>query len=148
MVSFSLPTIQLNTKTKLEITDNGGSSDTLNLNSAIDDAVLLFDVDKDSNLSTDSDLIFVQRKQFNYKNIKNFIKTESLSGSIILNDYFDSGAIESVKSNSTDVNMTAWIQNVAKNVGEWLRANGKYSTVVECLQKGKKIRDKPIIRNI
>ena len=130
--------VSLNTKTKLEITDNGGSSDTLNLNSAIDDAVLLFDVDKDSNLSTDSDLIFVQRKQFNYKNIKNFIKTESLSGSIILNDYFDSGAIESVKSNSTDVNMTAWIQNVAKNVGEWLRANGKYSTVVECLQKGKK----------
>ena len=65
-----------------------------------------------------------------------------------MNDYFDSGAIESVKSNSTDVNMTAWIQNVAKNVGEWLRANGKYSTVVECLQKGKKIRDKPIIRNI
>lgn len=130
--------VLLNTKTKLEITDNGGSSDTLNLNSAIDDAVLLFDVDKDSNLSTDSDLIFVQRKQFNYKNIKNFIKTESLSGSIILNDYFDSGAIESVKSNSTDVNMTVWIQNVAKNVGEWLRANGKYSTVVECLQKGKK----------
>lgn len=130
--------VSLNTKTKLEITDNGGSSDTLNLNSAIDDAVLLFDVDKDSNLSTDSDLIFVQRKQFNYKNIKNFIKTESLSGSIILNDYFDSGAIESVKSNSTDVNMTAWIQNVAKNVCEWLRANGKYSTVVECLQKGKK----------
>lgn len=130
--------VSLNTKTKLEITDNGGSSDTLNLNSAIDDAVLLFDVDKDSNLSTDSDLIFVQRKQFNYKNIKNFIKTESLSGSIILNDYFDSGAIESVKSNSTDVNMTAWIQNVVKNVGEWLRANGKYSTVVECLQKGKK----------
>lgn len=129
--------VSLNTKTKLEITDNGGS-DTLNLNSAIDDAVLLFDVDKDSNLSTDSDLIFVQRKQFNYKNIKNFIKTESLSGSIILNDYFDSGAIESVKSNSTDVNMTAWIQNVAKNVGEWLRANGKYSTVTECLQKGKK----------
>lgn len=130
--------VSLNTKTKLEITDNGGS-DTLNLNSAIDDAVLLFDVDKDSNLSTDSDLIFVQRKQFNYKNIKNFIKTESLSGSIILNDYFDSGAIESVKSNSTDVNMTAWIQNVAKNVGEWLRANGKYSTVTECLQKGKKL---------
>ena len=70
--------VSLNTKTKLEITDNGGSSDTLNLNSAIDDAVLLFDVDKDSNLSTDSDLIFVQRKQFNYKNIKNF-KTKVVS---------------------------------------------------------------------
>lgn len=129
--------VSLNTKTKLEITDNGGN-DTLNLNSSIDDTVLLFDVDKDSNLSTDSDLIFIQRKQFNYKNIKNFIKTDNLSGSIILNDYFDAGAIESVKSNGTDVNMTAWIQNVAKNVGEWLKANGKYSTVAECLQKGKK----------
>lgn len=129
--------VSLTSKTRLEIIDNGGN-DTLNLSSSIDDAVLLFDVDSDANYSDSTDLLFVHKNQFNYKNIKNFIKTEKLSGSVIISDYFDGGAIETVTSNNTDINMFAWVQNVAKNVSEWLKANGKYSTVAECLQKGKK----------
>lgn len=140
------------------IKDSNGNNDMMYIASKAKDLTLLFNVNKDKQVITNSghlafsqgdgnwdSLMIVNKSAMTGKNISNMLKKQTLSGVIEIDDYFNgnntgTGKIETIKArpkagDENTINMTNWINKIKNDVGTWLSTNN-YNDTLAVLNSG------------
>lgn len=133
-----------NKNTFLTIIDNAGN-DTLNINGDKSIARLFFDLDKDGNYTTNTNLYLTNNTVINDGEtlLKNL--SGDIGGSIDISNYFLTGTIETVKYNDTALDINSMITSIKNNVAGWLAdTEHSYDTVQKVLDT----QDTDLISNL
>ena len=133
-----------NKNTFLTIIDNAGN-DTLNINGDKSIARLFFDLDKNGNYTTNTNLYLTNNTVIN--DGKTLLKNLSgdIGGSIDISNYFSTGTIETVKYNDTALDINSMITSIKSNVAGWLAdTEHSYDTVQKVLDT----QDTDLISNL